>query len=124
MNMKNKIELAILAIIIMAFCFVSGYADGRWLGEARGYQEGYDRAMAIVDDYPQATFGGFMVTTENGATVMFDSLTVIGEQRILDAVSDYPNMVKVVDNQKEFSVGFGTMTTISKTNEIEDDTAK
>lgn len=104
MKTENKIWLVVVFAIVMTCSLVSGYAGGHLIGESLGYRVGYDIAMAIVDDYPQATFKGYTINIDGGGTFSFEELTVQGEQGIIDFVSNVPE-IKRANGGVEVSVG-------------------
>jgi hypothetical protein len=82
----------VLIIIILVGIAWTGYQEGYSWGLYRGYTEGYE---ASVKSFPRLELDD-VTFTQNGMSIYFSQMTIVGEQHIIDKIKNLPNMEGII----------------------------
>ncbi|MDD4876752.1 MAG: hypothetical protein PHQ86_06475 [Dehalococcoidales bacterium] len=100
--------VSILAVFVAlsAFAFGTNYSTydlGYNHGYSNGYEIAYEIAMANYPVYPKMTLEGWEYNSGN-STVIISGVTFEGEQSVLDAIAEMPEILKVKQDENTFSI--------------------
>ena len=96
-------ELAIIILLAIAFSFAVGAGYSTY---ETGYDHGYSKGCVDTRaGYPNMTLEGFTFATDN-IEIYCSSITVSGEQEILDMVKNMPNIIEISTADNRTAIGF------------------
>lgn len=104
---KETIILSVLLVIIalvLVFSAGTNYSTYK-MGYGEGYAKGYEAAVSDRPIYPQMTINGWEYTSDN-STVTIGGLTFTGEQDVLNAIAEMPEILKVQSDNGTFSISY------------------
>ena len=90
--MKRKLMIGFVLFFIAISLGFIGYFSGYPIGQLAGWSEGHNDALS---SYPRMSMDNLQYTSDN-ITITFGNITIIGEQHIIDFISDLPNFDRII----------------------------